>query len=40
LWITDRDKEVLVSGMSVEPVLPQSRLKVELGKVESNGVSR
>jgi hypothetical protein len=40
LWITDKDKEVLVSGISVEPALPQGGVKVEMGKVESNAVSR
>jgi hypothetical protein len=37
LWVTEKDKEVLLSGISVEPLdaLGPSPVEVELGKVES-----
>ena len=35
LWVTEKDKEVLVSGVSVEPALPQGGVRAELGEVEA-----
>ncbi len=36
LWTTEKNKEVLVSRLSVEPILPAGEVKVEMGKLESN----
>jgi hypothetical protein len=33
--VTEKDKEVLLSEISVQPVLPQGTAKVSVGKVET-----
>jgi hypothetical protein len=38
LWVTQKEREVLVSGISLESVLPPCGVKIEVGKVESSGV--
>jgi hypothetical protein len=35
IWVTDKDKEVFLSGLSIQPVLPQGAPTVSLGRVES-----